>query len=161
MRLILLVLSVFIFLKPVQAQPVINQSQEKEKQAIIETIQTLFDGFRENDSAKVAATFYDRNPFLGTSFLRNSEFQFRKDAGLEGMLTAIAKPKADSVRWDERIYKLQISLDDGLASVFCPYSFYVGSRFSHCGVNFFTLTKTKAGWKILSIVDTRRKENCE
>lgn len=126
--------------------------------SIKHVIVTLFDGFRQNDSAKVAQSFFDRSPYLGTSFLRNGEYQFRKDAGLQGMLNAIAQPKADSVRWDERIYDLEVKFDEGLATVYCPYSFFVGEKFSHCGVNFFTLTRTKNGWKILSIVDTRRKK---
>ncbi|TNE72926.1 hypothetical protein EP331_05940 [bacterium] len=137
------------------------KAQETEKKAITQTIESLFEGFRKSDSALVASTFFDRTPYLGTSFMRNGSFQFREDGGLEPMLNAIAKPKADSVMWDERIYDLEIKVDDGLASVFCPYQFYVGEKFSHCGVNYFTLTKTENGWKILTITDTRRKENCK
>jgi hypothetical protein len=40
------------------------------------------------------------------------------------------------------------------------YKFYVGETFSHCGVNSFQLFKDKEGWKIIYLIDTRRKDPC-
>jgi hypothetical protein len=40
------------------------------------------------------------------------------------------------------------------------YVFYVGDRFSHCGVDSFQLVRISAGWRIIQIADTRRKEGC-
>jgi hypothetical protein len=47
-----------------------------------------------------------------------------------------------------------------MASVWAPYKFYLGDKFSHCGVDVFQLMKTGDGWKIIYIVDTRRKGDC-
>ncbi|HUH33176.1 MAG TPA: hypothetical protein VLZ28_04430, partial [Daejeonella sp.] len=54
----------------------------------------------------------------------------------------------------------QVLIDDNLASVWTSYQFYIGDKFSHCGVNSFQLVKGKEGWKIVYLIDTRRKENC-
>lgn len=62
--------------------------------------------------------------------------------------------------WDERIAFDQVLIDDNLASVWTSYQFYVGAKFSHCGVNSFQLVKSNSGWKIVHIIDTRRKQNC-
>ena len=32
-----------------------------------------------------------------------------------------------------------------------PYDFYVGSEFSHCGVDVATLNRTADGWKVVSL----------
>jgi hypothetical protein len=145
----------FIFF--IQSYP----NETESEKAILKPIHDLFTGFRTSDSSLVASAFYDRSPFLGSSFVRDGKTLFRKDAnGLQGILNAVTVPKADSVKWDERIFNLEINVDDGLASVYAPYRFYIGKTFSHCGVNFFNLVLTDKGWKILSIVDTRRK-NCD
>jgi hypothetical protein len=56
-------------------------------------------------------------------------------------------------------YKIQI--DEDLATVWTPYHFFVNSKLSHCGANAFTLVKIAGKWKIIAIIDTRRKTNCE
>jgi len=63
--------------------------------------------------------------------------------------------------YDERITFGTVNIDGDLASVWAPYEFYLGDKFSHCGVDVFQLLKTADGWKIIYIVDTRRKDNCE
>ena len=42
-----------------------------------------------------------------------------------------------------------------------PYSFFLNDTFSHCGVNNFQLLKKEGEWKIIYLIDTRRKEGCE
>jgi hypothetical protein len=53
-----------------------------------------------------------------------------------------------------------VLIDGNLASVWTDYKFYIGEKFSHCGVNSFQLFKGDDGWKIIYIIDTRRKDNC-
>jgi hypothetical protein len=62
---------------------------------------------------------------------------------------------------DERILAYQIQVDGSMASAWTPYKFYVNDTFSHCGVNSFQLVKLAEGWKIVYIIDTRRKEPCQ
>jgi predicted metal-dependent phosphoesterase TrpH len=45
--------------------------------------------------------------------------------------------------------------------VWTAYDFHVNSRFSHCGYDSFQLTRTAAGWKIIAIADTQRREGCK
>jgi hypothetical protein len=61
---------------------------------------------------------------------------------------------------DERITFNMVKVDGPLASVWTPYSFYYNGNFSHCGVNSFQLVRTKNGWKIQHLIDTRRKSDC-
>jgi hypothetical protein len=48
-----------------------------------------------------------------------------------------------------------------MAMAWVPYSFFLGDTFSHCGVNAMLLVRSREGqWRIQSILDTRRKEDC-
>jgi hypothetical protein len=73
-------------------------------------------------------------------------------------ITAVSKPH--TAIYDERITFNTIKIDANLATVWTPYQFFVGDKFSHCGVNSFQLVKFNGAWKIQYIIDTRRKENC-
>ena len=55
---------------------------------------------------------------------------------------------------------MTVQVDGTLASVWAEYTFYAGERLSHCGVDAFHLVRTPAGWKIVSLVDTRRSDSC-
>jgi hypothetical protein len=61
---------------------------------------------------------------------------------------------------DEEILSIEVRIDGNLAHAWTPYKFFVDGNFSHCGVNSFQLIKTETGWKIVHIIDTRRKEGC-
>jgi hypothetical protein len=76
-----------------------------------------------------------------------------------GFLKAVGTPHA--AVWDERVQFERVLLDANLASVWAPYEFYLGSKFSHCGYDSFQLVKLAGGWKIAHVIDTRRKERCK
>ena len=78
---------------------------------------------------------------------------------INGFLKAVGTPH--EAVWDERIQFSQVLVDANLASVWTPYEFYLGSKFSHCGYNSFQLVKLAEGWKIAHVIDTRRKEKCK
>lgn len=62
---------------------------------------------------------------------------------------------------DEQIRGGMVQVDGSLAAAWTPYRFYYKGVFSHCGANAFQLIRTAAGWKIFSITDTRRKDDCK
>lgn len=57
---------------------------------------------------------------------------------------------------DERLETPVIELEDNLALVWVTYRFYIGERFSHCGVDAMQLGRTLNGWQIIALADTRR-----
>lgn len=66
----------------------------------------------------------------------------------------------DSIPFHEKILDYKIQIDGGMAHVWAPYEFWYNGEFSHCGVNSFQLFKDKDTWKIIYLVDSRRKEDC-
>lgn len=105
----------------------------------------------------VKAVFAD-NAILQTVSGKQEGAPVLVTGSLQQFLRAVGTPHTDV--WDERITFERIMVDGALASVWTPYRFYLNEKFSHCGVNSFQLMKSASGWKIIYLVDTRRKEGC-
>ncbi len=130
------------------------QTPESEIQSVIET---LFDGMRAGDSSMVASAF-TRDAVMQTITQNREGTIVKVDGNLQQFLTAVGTPHEQI--WDEKIGGYEIKIDGELASAWTPYQFFVGENFSHCGVNSFQLAKLDGEWKIIYIVDTRRRTNC-
>lgn len=132
------------------------QKVNPEAEAVKKVINQLFDGMRKGDSSLVSGTF-SKGMIMQTISDRQGAVQVRSDDA-SGFLKAIGTPHSE--KWDERITFDQILIDGNLASVWTGYKFFIGEKFSHCGVNSFQLVKKNEGWKIVYLIDTRRKEAC-
>ncbi|MCE7073393.1 nuclear transport factor 2 family protein [Dyadobacter sp. CY327] len=124
---------------------------------IMSTVNALFDGMREGDSTKVRNAFALGSTMMSVPENPKDSIAIKKSS-IDGFVKAVGKPHSE--KWDEQIYKVNISVDGPMAIVWAPYKFFLGEKFSHCGVNVFTLIKIANTWKITSITDTRRKEGC-
>ena len=135
--------------------PAFAQTPEQEVEAVI---RSLFDGMKQKNAEQVAAAFSPEGLMQtvqqkpeGTTVGSNSVADFVKRIA--------GTPEGTTL--DERILSYQIKVDGSMASAWTPYQFYVNDTFSHCGVNSFQLVKMSEGWKIVYIIDTRRKEPCQ
>lgn len=134
----------------------VSMMSYSQEEAIEKVLLTFFDGMREGDSSMITSILGEE-VILVTSFEKDGKIQLKKGS-MEEFLTAVGTPHEEV--WDERIWDVNIQLDDRLASAWMKYAFYLGDEFSHCGVNHFLLTEQKEGWKIIHIADTRRKSPC-
>ncbi len=132
-------------------------AQDSEAESVKSVIRQLFEGMKRGDSAMVKAVF-EEGAMLHTAVkTKTGEIKLAKEE-LQGFLTAVGRPHTDV--WDERITFGQVLVDGPMASVWTPYRFFIGDKYSHCGVNSFQLYKSDKGWKITYLIDTRRKDNC-
>lgn len=120
-------------------------------------VDMLFDGMRAGDSTMLRKAFLPSCTLISIS-KNAADSLVMHNSDMTGFIKAVGTPHRD--KWDEQIYNVKISVDGPMAIVWAPYKFYLGEKFSHCGVNVFTLVETKAGWKISNITDTRRKDVC-
>jgi len=67
----------------------------------------------------------------------------------------------DSVNFQEKIKSYSIRIDGAMANAWTPYEFWINDNFSHCGVNSFQLFNDGEGWKVIYLIDTRRRDDCE
>ena len=132
-----------------------SQTDEQQVEAVI---RSLFDGMRSKNADQVAAAF-SKDAMMQTVIAKPEGSEVGSNA-VADFVTRISTTPAET-QLDERIIDYQIKVDGTMASAWTPYQFYVNDKFSHCGVNSFQLVKMADGWKIVYIIDTRRKEPCE
>lgn len=127
-----------------------------EREAVMAPIRRLFDGMRAGDSAMVRSAFV-ANPLFASAVVRQGTPMLQVDS-LDGFVRQIGTPHPEV--YDERLRNEVVHVDGPLAVVWAEYAFYIGSRFSHCGVDAFQLVNTPQGWRIFAIADTRRRTGC-
>ncbi|MFD0751506.1 nuclear transport factor 2 family protein [Mucilaginibacter calamicampi] len=135
----------------------ISMAQQTETAAIKQTITKMFDAVRKGDSTALRSTFAKGVILHSIGEAKDGSVAMTLESPEEFVKTVGTPHKGI---YDERIVFGDIKVDGKLASVWAPYKFYVDDKFSHCGVDVFQLMKTSAGWKIIYIVDTRRKDGC-
>jgi len=127
--------------------------------SVMEPINNLFEGMLKADSVLVKSAFFaDAKMF--TSYKNKKGEEVIKEEQLKNFLFAIGSKKKDTPDWNEKLLSTEIKIDGGIAQVWSEYSFFVGDQFSHCGVNAFQLIRENSKWKIIHIMDTRRKKDC-
>lgn len=135
-----------------------QQQSNSDERAVAEVIERLFKGMKLADSAMVHSAFASEVT-MGTVYKdKAGDVKLRTESSIADFLKAVGTPHKEV--WNEEIWNLQIRLDGDFAQGWCDYAFYVDKNFSHCGIDAFEMYRTKEGWKIFHLADTRRKTNC-
>jgi hypothetical protein len=137
----------------------ISLAQQHSEMAVKSVIDQLFDGIRGNDSLLIKATFHEGCTLQTIQNNKEGRVVLNK-SNMTAFITAVGT-KREGKQLDERVSSYDIKIDGDMAIAWTPYSFYISDVFSHCGVNAFTLIYQSNKWKILSITDTRRKNDCK
>ena len=126
--------------------------------AVHQVITDLFDAMRESDGEKLGALFAE-NAKMNSVYTNNKGEYIVREEEPAAFVEAVGTPHEGV--WDEKLLSVEIRIDGNLAQVWTPYEFYLDDKFQHCGVNAFHLIRTKEGWKILQLSDTRRRSSCK
>lgn len=153
MRMIRIIQVSLVFASLAAAPSLEAQSPEEQVLAVIDRLMT---SMREADSATAAAVFHPQARLV-TVDSRDGHHQVRAIA-VESFVAGIG---GSGRNWNERVWDPEISFDGDLALVWAKYDFLADGHFSHCGVDAFHLARTPQGWRIISIIYTRRTEGCE
>jgi hypothetical protein len=132
-------------------------AQAEEEQAVIAVVQKLFDGMRARDTVMMKSVFAPGAQLLGLA-QRDGTSSMQALPAAQFVSSIAGAPAGEFI---ERVYDPRVLIDGNLASYWAFYTFHVGERFSHCGVDAIQLFKFPDGWKIASVADTRRTEGCE
>jgi len=135
---------------PVQSAGVVaHMPSAAERTDILAVLQAVFDGLAGDPD--LIANAMDANIVMrstdarsGTPVLGNST--------LEGLLQRV---EAGGETMIERMWDAEVRVAGDLATIWTPYDFYVGSEFSHCGVDVATLMRRDGNWKIINLDWTR------
>jgi hypothetical protein len=127
------------------------QAQNQEVQKVIET---FFEGFHAKDTVKMKSVCSDK--IILQSIMENVKGAKLSDESAKEFYNSIASIPSD-FKFEEKILNYSIQVDGTMAHAWTPYEFYINGKFSHSGVNAFTLYKENGIWKIIYCIDTRRK----
>jgi hypothetical protein len=135
----------------------VSVNAQSAEDSVKATVNNLFTAMKNADTILLKSTFADAA--ILQTITRNKEGEtIVRTEEVKGFIDFVGKqPKGDA---DERITFGSIKIDGTLASVWTPYNFYAGGKFSHCGANSFQLVKIKGEWKIQYLIDTRRRQGC-
>ena len=136
----------------------LNAQENKVKSDIKLVVDTFFKGLHEGDSTLMASTLHKNIKIQTTSSMRGPNGFLQTDSRKK-LLTTIANKNPENV-YLEKLLSYDIKVDGNIASVWTPYEFYFNTKFSHCGANSFQLFKEDEQWKIIYLVDMRRRDNC-
>ena len=137
-------LLIMIFASSIQAQ---NQEIQK-------VIETFFEGFHAKDTVKMKSVCFDK--IILQSIMENAKGSKLSDESAKEFYNSIATIPSD-FKFEEKILSYSIQVDGTMAHAWTPYEFYINGKLSHSGVNAFTLFKENGIWKIIYVIDTRRK----
>lgn len=136
----------------------LSAQKSGDENEIIEVVKTLFKGMEKGDSAMVSSSFAKEITMATTQRDKENNPQLVQESSMDGFLRAVGTPHPEI--WYEEIWDVKVQTDLDFAQVWCSYAFYVGNKFSHCGVDAFHLHRGTNGWKIFHIADTRRSNDC-
>lgn len=119
------------------------------------TINVVFEAMKLSDST-LLKTVLDPDCSLQTIGIKAGQPSIYKKDKIQNFITSIATLRPNTTL-EERLLSFQINIDEALAIAWTPYEFYINGKLSHFGTNVFTLIKTDTAWKIVSIIDTRKK----
>lgn len=122
-------------------------------------IERLFDGMRASDSTIVRSVFDDEVTHLVSSYATGEGAARADYTSIDDFVRVVGGSEPGSL--EERYVVRDMHVDDHLVTVVTPYTFHFDGAMVHCGVDVFLLAETDAGWKIVGVADTRRREGCE
>lgn len=138
---------------------IIISAQETEQQEVQKTIDAFFEGFHKQDSLAIKGTV-DNGVILQTIAKDSLGMDYVKTQDFSKFIQNIVSiPK--TMKFQETLKSYSIQVDGPMANAWTAYEFHVNDKFSHCGVNSFQLVKKNEAWKIVYLIDTRRKEGCD
>ena len=130
-------------------------SSNAQKQEVQKAIEIFFEGFHQKDSVKIKTVCADKMILQSISESSVKENKLSNESANEFYKSIATIPSA--MKFQEKILSYNIQIDGTMAHVWAPYEFYLNDKLSHTGVNTFTLFKEKDSWKIIYLIDTRRK----
>jgi hypothetical protein len=134
------------------------QSQESENENVKQTIISFFEAFHKQDTTALKSMAKGNIKMQSISVNKEGETVLQ-ESKYDDFVRNIASIPQGRI-FEEKLLSFTINVDGEMANAWTPYEFWYNGKFSHCGVNSFQLIKEEDTWKIIYLVDTRRREEC-
>ena len=132
-------------------------SADGDREAVLRTVQTLLDGWREADASKLESVLHPDFREV-TLHLQAGKWNFAvvsRDEWIK-LMARISKGA-----WDDQLIDPEVHIDGPIAVVWSHYKFKVrytengvAHAAMHCGIETFQLYRSDSDWKIVNFADT-------
>jgi len=126
-----------------------------QKTEVENTVKKFFEGFHAKDTMKIRSVCSEK--MILQSIMEGQKGTRFEDEKPSEFYKSISTFPAD-LKFEEKILSYNIQIDGKMAHAWTPYEFYINGKLSHSGVNAFTLFKENEVWKVIHLIDTRRKK---
>lgn len=142
----------------VMSYAAVSQEASEEEQ-VQKAVETFFEGFHARDSVVMKSVLAEGVVVQTIGKSKTGEIRLLNEEIGKVLKGIVSIPLETTFK--EVIHDYEIKIDGNMANAWTPYSFFLNGNFSHCGVNNFQLFKENDQWKVIYLIDTRRKEGCE
>ncbi|APU11378.1 nuclear transport factor 2 family protein [Cellulophaga lytica] len=122
------------------------------------TINLFFDAFHKQDSVQLKAVATNTVILQTIGADKDGNTVVKTESYSDFIKNIVSIP--EEVNFKEKLTSYTIKIDGDMANAWTEYEFWLNGKFSHCGVNSFQLFKDNGEWKIIYLIDTRRKKGC-
>ena len=147
---------ILLILIAISMESFAQQKQDQEKKEILKKVQQFFDALETQDTVLFKSIILRDGQTWAISeketTVKYSMSQFRD------RLKRFINP-AHVIQ--ERMLGAEIKIQKRIAMAWVPYSLDISGKFSHCGIDIFTMLKTSEGWKIATAAYTVEPDGCE
>lgn len=133
------------------AGPTVDRDAER---SVVVTVERLFEAMRTRDTAAIRQLLA---PELVLVSIQSQGTRAHRNQTVPDFLRAIAGSPEEP---RERMWSPEVRLDGPVATLWAPYDFHVGARFSHCGHDAIQLIQTGGRWIITGLTYTVRTASC-
>ena len=123
--------------------------------AVVAAVERLFDGMARRDTTALRAVLMPGSQFISVRAGADNAAPRR-----QADTTFLRSLAGGREKLLERMWKPSVHVHGPIAVVWAPYDFHIDGKFSHCGVDTFSLVRTTAGWQISGISYTVEPTGC-
>jgi hypothetical protein len=132
-----------------------QHNTETEKKELQEKVNLFFKALETKDTVLYNTLVYP-NAQIWTIRQQQDVLKIAMRSFSDDMISLVARKTVI----EEKPLSYEIKIHNNIAMVWAPYTLSLSGKFSHCGVDVFTLLKAAEGWKIVSIVYSVEPDGC-
>lgn len=121
------------------------------RNGVLLAAEALFQAMHDRDTAALDTLLHPRAQIVAVS---------ERGVGVRTAAEWIPTVAQSAEALRERMWETQVEIDGDLATLWAPYDFHRGERFSHCGTDAFQFVRERGGWKLISVAFTVRTTGC-
>ena len=136
----------------VAAAPAGATTLDAQQHEALSSVDALFTAMAGHDVAAARAVLLPGAAFV----VHRPDGQVKMEHDTD-FLDALAKKGG---MWHERIWQPTVLVEGDLAQVWAPYDFHLDDKFSHCGIDSFSLVRQGGRWLIAGISYSVQLKGC-